>query len=163
MDSRGKSENWTLAGKTSNAPNLIPQRFKVEITQCHLARGAVVHGVFWLSVTPSDFGHCDEFEHPVFSLDPWQEHATSSPPMTDIELAEKVLKDFFILKGDYATVPARTWPEMEQRLSVAHALINSLVMENNGLAEKWLDRLSDIEEKLDDVRTEIAQEANRNR
>jgi hypothetical protein len=74
--------------------------------------------------------------------------------MNDLETAKKVLKDFFGKK-----IPAKTKKEMEQRLFVAHSLIDSVLVCNavkGGLAEKWLAELESIEEQINDLRDKVA-------
>lgn len=75
--------------------------------------------------------------------------------MTDIETAKKVVNDFFVKQK-----AAQTKEEVEQRLFVAHILINSVLMNNTGesrVADKWENQLSEIEERINTLRTAIAQ------
>jgi hypothetical protein len=75
--------------------------------------------------------------------------------VTDIETAKKVVNDFFVKQK-----AAQTKEEVEQRLFVAHILINSVLMNNTGesrVADKWENQLSEIEERINTLRTAIAQ------
>ncbi|EEF57714.1 hypothetical protein [Pedosphaera parvula] len=75
--------------------------------------------------------------------------------MTDQETAKKVFDSLFVKQR-----AAQTKEEVEQRLFVAHTLINSVLMNNTAtgeVIEKWEEELSDIEEHLNELRTKIAQ------
>ena len=74
--------------------------------------------------------------------------------MTDLEVAKKVVNDLFGKQ-----VQAQTIQEIDQRLFVAHSLIDSVLRNNTGkggLAEQWEPMLEAIEEQLDDLRNKIA-------
>jgi len=79
--------------------------------------------------------------------------------MNDLEVARRVVEGFFVRKGQSSTVPAQTKQEFEERLFVAHSLVNSVLMGNagkNGLAEKWEPQLEEIEDRINKLRNQIA-------